>query len=527
MGNYQFVLDIVEPGRPIRQIRLDNHELIAGHDTQCDIFLIDDSVGARQCSLQMGGGAMVYVKNLNTTHPTIVNGVAIDEIYIQPGDCLSIGSTQLILRRAEDPMTTHGEEKPNTEAGPTSPTVHAAPFGNDSLLNYLEALGRDTHTSLALLIASIQEIMKADALLILAPHALSAQGELVWKRLNDDQNSSFISSDFAYTQRGENEQTSPIEKLIDKTLESGETVSISSLPGPRKLGLWIHPFLAEGNCTGLLFAEFAANTVRNTNDSALEPYFTLLRRELSMFALRQERNYEVGLRTRMQRYLSPQIIDQLATGGSKGALGGRALEVAVLFTDIRGFTAFSARKSPSDVVTQLNEYFSVMSQAIFSHGGYLDKFIGDAMMVVFGVPEPKPDDCIRACQSALEMQKRLERLNREWQSRGLSQLTMGIGINYGRVIAGNIGSSARMEFTVIGDVVNVASRLCGVAEPHQVIMSEALCEQARRGGANLATAPITLPPLKGKEGEAIQAFALSSISTNADRTSDKVEGWSR
>jgi adenylate cyclase len=146
--------------------------------------------------------------------------------------------------------------------------------------------------------------------------------------------------------------------------------------------------------------------------------------------------------------------------------------VAVLFSDIRGFTALSETMNPDAMATLLTEYFTEMVECVFRHGGMLDKFIGDAVMAQWGAPLGNPDDADRAMQAAIDMMKALEELNVRWRSEGRPTLEIGIGLNHGEAFAGNIGSERRLEFTVIGDTVNTASRLCSAAGAGEILLSE-------------------------------------------------------
>ncbi len=157
------------------------------------------------------------------------------------------------------------------------------------------------------------------------------------------------------------------------------------------------------------------------------------------------------------KFHNKEIVDKLTSGEVK--LGGERKEAAVLFTDLRGFTAFSDSLAPERVVEMLNEYMTRMVTVIRNHGGVVDKFVGDAIMAVWGVPESKPEDALRALSACLEMRKELAILNQLRISRKEVPLKIGMGLNFGDVTAGNIGSSERMEYTVIGDAVNVASRI--------------------------------------------------------------------
>jgi adenylate cyclase len=164
-----------------------------------------------------------------------------------------------------------------------------------------------------------------------------------------------------------------------------------------------------------------------------------------------------NLRTTFGKYMTTAVMDHLLAG--KVALGGESLRVTILFTDIRSFTTISEKMDPQHLVGLLNEYFTEMVAIVMDEGGVVDKYIGDAIMAVFGAPVPKPEDAVNAVRAAVRMRRALRALNERLAARNLSPLNTGIGIHTGEVVAGNIGSERRMEYTVIGDAVNLASRL--------------------------------------------------------------------
>ncbi len=167
------------------------------------------------------------------------------------------------------------------------------------------------------------------------------------------------------------------------------------------------------------------------------------------------------LRDTISRYVSPEMCEEILKNPALLQLGGRRQEVTVLFADIKGFTAMSANMSPEEVVEVLNLFFTEMVDLVFEYQGTLDKYVGDALMAVFGVPVPLPDAATRAVQCAASMQCRLAEL----QAQGRTPIQgMRVGINTGEAIVGNIGSDKRMDFTVIGDAVNVAARLQELAK---------------------------------------------------------------
>jgi adenylate cyclase len=178
------------------------------------------------------------------------------------------------------------------------------------------------------------------------------------------------------------------------------------------------------------------------------------------------------LKSTFKKYVSKQIVDQILESEDSLNLGGQELEVTTLFSDIRGFTSMSEKMDPIDVVASLNEYFDKMIEVVFKYNGTLDKIIGDALMVIYGAPIGSLDDPERALLTAIEMQQKLSELNVQRIQRGQDPLEIGIGINTGKVVSGNIGSKEQMNYTVIGDAVNLSARLCSYAKAGQIIISE-------------------------------------------------------
>lgn len=175
------------------------------------------------------------------------------------------------------------------------------------------------------------------------------------------------------------------------------------------------------------------------------------------------------------RYVSKDVYDRLVADPSLAALGGARRHMTVLFSDVRGFTAMSEQGSPEEVVAQLNEYFSRMVQVVFAHRGTVDKFVGDMVMALFGAPLDDDDHAEHAVQTALAMARALGELNAGWQAQGRPTLDIGIGINTGDMVAGNIGSDTIMSYTVIGDAVNLGARLESLNKDYgtRIIISEA------------------------------------------------------
>jgi class 3 adenylate cyclase len=204
------------------------------------------------------------------------------------------------------------------------------------------------------------------------------------------------------------------------------------------------------------------------------------------------------VRANLARYLSPQIVEQIIHKDVEVNLGGARKEVTVLFSDIRGFTTLTETRPPDELVAILNEYFTEMAKIIFVNQGSLDKFVGDAIVAVFGslIEVENSTEC--AVEAAISMMKRMPGLNEKWQREfdGFN-MKIGIGINSGEVFLGNIGSPERMEFTVIGDTVNVASRFSDLAKPGQILLTQEAMELL---SPDFSTQELSSSEVKGKSG---------------------------
>jgi adenylate cyclase len=221
------------------------------------------------------------------------------------------------------------------------------------------------------------------------------------------------------------------------------------------------------------------------------------------------------------QYVSKDVYDHLVSNPELARLGGARREMTVLFSDIRGFTSVSERGQPEEIVRTLNEYFTRMVELVFKHGGTLDKFVGDMVMALFGAPLDDPDHADHAVEAALDMIGELRTLNEGWTGEGRPELDIGIGINTGPMIAGNIGSDLIMSYTVIGDAVNLGSRLESLNKQYgtRIIISESTKNQLKKkyvlrplGDVVVKgkTKPVAIFELIGREGEAPVGIPLTT-----------------
>ena len=209
------------------------------------------------------------------------------------------------------------------------------------------------------------------------------------------------------------------------------------------------------------------------------------------------------------RYVAREVVEELLRNPERLVLSGERREVTVLFCDIRGFTRLAENLTPEEVVHLLNDFYELMIEATFRHEGTLDKFLGDAVMAVFGAPVRQPDHSIRAIRTALAMQEGIRKLSAQRLRDGKEPIGAGIGVSTGEAVAGTVGTEERMEYTVIGDSVNLAARLESAAKPMQILISQRTYE--------IVTGFVTVRPLgtakvKGKE-ETVDVYEVLGMST--------------
>lgn len=213
------------------------------------------------------------------------------------------------------------------------------------------------------------------------------------------------------------------------------------------------------------------------------PYLTLVSTYtvITVYKYVGEEKEKKKIKGAFQYYVTASVMDEILKHPEKLKLGGEEKELSVLFSDIRGFTTISEKVSPEILVGLLNEYFTAMTDIVLKYNGYLDKYIGDAIMAVYGAPIEQNDHAVKVCLTAVEMMAKLNELKVVWVARGLPQIDIGIGINSGKMIVGNMGSKRRFNYTVVGDNVNLASRLEGLTKEYQapIIISESVYETVK------------------------------------------------
>lgn len=217
------------------------------------------------------------------------------------------------------------------------------------------------------------------------------------------------------------------------------------------------------------------------------------------------------IRGAFSKYVSPAVVDQLVADPSRLKLGGEMRTISILFSDLAGFTSMTEalKDTPEKLLSLLNEYLDEMADIVLEEGGTLDKYIGDAIMALYGAPSALPDHALRACRTAIRMQRRLHQLNLQWRDAGIRELSMRIGMNTGTPVVGNIGGQKRFDYTALGDDVNLAARLEPACKTYEVDIL--IAENTRHAaGAAVQVRELDLLAVYGK-AQPVRVFELLGL----------------
>jgi len=492
----------------------DGVPLIVGRAPTCDLPVFDPTISRRHAELTSDGGAVV-VRDLGSSNGTFVNGVKTSNALLAISDTVAFGKVSFKLASFAAPTPSSslaGVSRPlasatiirqipmpEARAGVVPARAPAKDKSQEKLSTLLEVskgLTRavDVDTILAKIVGYAYQTLDVDRVAILL---LDENGDLVPKIARDRRG-----ADAPRTVPQSIARQAMLEKSALLTDNAGEDERFGgeSIVMQQVRSAICAPLIgSEDRVLGVLYVD-NPSMAHQFSDDDLEflvafSGIAAVAIENSQFAERIRR--EALVRSNFERYFAPQLAERIADSAEATKLGGDKRPVAVLFSDIRGFTPLSESMKPDEIATLLTEYFTEMVECVFRHGGMLDKFIGDAVMAQWGAPLGNPDDADRAMQAAVDMMIALDGLNARWLEQGRPTLEIGIGLNYGEAFAGNIGSERRLEFTVIGDTVNTASRLCSAAGAGEILLSDSM-KRALSAAPTLEKRPAM--ELKGKKG---------------------------
>ena len=489
-------LRLIQLGGTLRFGITEGRHLVLGRSPQADLVVADPSVSRRHAELTLVQGRL-DVHDLDSANGTALNGVRQAHSTAGPNDMVTFGAVSFrVAELAEEALM---DRMPD---GVTVRTVSGLPLteGHARQERVLERL-LDVATGLSGDF-SLDDLLRT--VVDLAFEQIDADRAMVLLR---DPVTGTLTPGASRNRVGEAPPRVP-RIIADQAVQARAVVITESaqqddrfrsgsvaLQGVRS-ALCV-PLLAEDQVAGVLYADTITRTIPFTDSEAgaLQAFAGLAAVAISRVRLAAEARGERERRQALERFFAPEVAAEIAADPGRAALGGTRTTAVILFSDIRGFTAVAEQCRPEEVAALLGDYYAVVVDAVFEHGGMLDKFIGDAVMAVWGVPLPDAAAADHALAAAKAMRAGLETLNRRRAAAGQPIIAAGFGISHGEVFAGNVGTPRRLEYTVVGDAVNIASGLCGAAGPGEILVSGALAEQL---SSQPPLTPVATPDTKGR-----------------------------
>jgi adenylate cyclase len=309
-------------------------------------------------------------------------------------------------------------------------------------------------------------------------------------------------------------QAGPLTTLLAGLLLCGFVIAAQLRPIRRRA--WIPPLIAAAAIAaylGIAQVMFATGTMLAVAAPVSMAFVVLA--AATVGGLATEGREKAHLRSMFSRYVSRSVVDRLLADPARARLGGERKVLTVLFSDIRGFSAFSEGMGPEELAHFIGEYLTPMTELVLESGGTLDKYIGDAVMAIWSAPIDLPDHAARACDVALKMQAALIDLNKRWKTQGMPEIAIGVGINTGPMSVGNMGTSSRFDYTVLGDQVNLGARLEGLTKEYgvNVLVGE---ETAKAANSKFVFREVDLVRVKGRAGAAPVFELVGRAGTEVD-----------
>lgn len=504
-------------------IDIERTPAIIGRAESCDLKLHGPSVSRRHARLTKESGGY-FIQDLGSKNGTFVNGRPIGKVELKSDDSIAIGSCRMRFVTGEhaDFVSDNVNSRIQKVISPDSEKILSrgaaveAGQGEDKAHDYLQALYKISSKIVALsnlgeLLDNIADlvfqVIDPDECQILLKNEESGKlraAAVRTKKLGDGIPALVISGTILKKVLSEQVAILTSDARTDPRFRQAESVRIlnirSTMCAPLKYKDRILGILHVANHVSS--GEFQEDALRLLLGIANQAAGAIENAHLYEKVQREER-----IRGSLQRFLSPELVDQVIRGEKAIDLGGEIKEITVLYADIRGFTGLTERVAPADLIDMLNEYFTEMTDIVFEQKGSIDKFIGDAFMAVFGTLFSLSDHAEQSILTALLMQEAMKELNTAWKEQGKATFEIGIGISTGPVIYGNVGSEQRMELTVIGDAVNLACRLSQIAGPGQILISE---QTRSTASSKYRCAPVPIEGIRGKS-ENVAIFEVTGF----------------
>lgn len=502
-------LTIIPPEGERRTVQLRASNTLGRHPDST-VQVLDRLASKEHCEIAQSGQGYV-LRDLGSLNGTFVNGERVSEHVLQQGDEIYVGSTCVVFEaEGASARPAPGAMQPAQPAGRVTMTPGMVEshiqskiaqqseqsFLPERMVQEQDALRRDyeklrvsyeltraigveldVDRLLTKILDCAFDLLKADrGVMLLFDEKSELQPRCVRRRHGGEDDEVTLSTTIINEVLRDRSAVLSNDASMDSRFKGARSIIMQGIRSTMAV-----PLIHSNEMLGVMVldSQVASNAF---NEKDLQLTQTLANQaavaiQNSLYASKIEQ--EALTRQRFQRLLSPAIAEQVISGEVDVAKGGQVRDTTVFFSDIRGFTSMSEARSAQDVVNMLNEYFELMVEVIFKYEGTLDKFVGDEIMALFGSPVHHPDDAIRAVRTAVEQLEVLQEFNRTRVAEGEDPVRIGIGINSGEVVAGYLGSSKALEYTVVGDVVNTASRLCSIAQAGEIIISEYTYERVK------------------------------------------------
>ena len=507
------------PDGELGEIQLGSVTTLGRHPNST-IRLADNVVSKEHCVIESSKQGFI-VRDLNSTNGTFVNGIRVrDHVRLRDGDELTLGKTKFICHLDEEKpgRTVTGNVAVRSVVYARPAIIAPIPLANSSdfraadQITDLKILREDYeklrianefHRAVGLerdLKAVLDTILQVAFELIPADNAAvffaDERGNLALHariRRDAEDNSDLEVSDTVLNEvitRGDAVLTA--DAILDSRFSTSESVVSQGIRSAMAV-----PLKSKGILRGVLFCDTRVRT-NAFSEKDLQVLAGIASQAAIAFEnaeLAEEIERSAIARAELARFLAPAVAAAVISGKVEIFRAGQNVEVTVMFADIRGFTSLAEREQPEEIVSMLNDFFAAMANLIFKYEGNLDKFIGDCVMATWGPPISHEDDAARTLRCALEMQEVIHEMNALREAQGKRAIEVGIGINTGPAVVGYFGSHERHEFTAIGDSVNIASRLCGLAQGGEILVTG---ETLERAGDAFASVPVDIIQVKGK-----------------------------
>ncbi len=489
-------LVIITEDNKVKEARVTGPVLRIGRHPTQDVQVLDPLVSKEHARI-VQRGQNYFITDLNSRNGTFVNRRLVTEpVPIADGDEILLGTTRLrfvdessraaaLHRVTIAPETSH-QASIQQKLPTTSDRLYFPPLADvqdeDALRNDYEKLrlayqlsqdlALETRLDVLLekILDSLFQWLRCDRAVILLEDPTN--GELVPRHvktgLPGDEEIS-ISHTILRTVAEKREAILSNDAQVDSRFSNVQSIIMQGIRSTMTV-----PMLTRERLIGAIHVDsfLATNAYTPKDLNILQGFARQAALAIENSRLVEQARREAAAREKFQRLLSPNLVDRVVSGQLEIRKGGEQLDVTVLFTDIRGFTAMTERQGPQAIVEMLNEYFEILVEVIFEFEGTVDKFIGDAIMAFWGAPVRQDDAAQRAVAAALKMQRALRAYNGVRRHRGQDPIEVGIGIDTGPTVVGYMGSSKTMSYTLVGERVNRAARLCDRARAGEILVSD-------------------------------------------------------